>query len=371
MSRVLIVGGGLAGLTAAVALGRRGIRSDIVEITASGAPVGASITIWGGALKALDDLELMQACRRAGATEFLVPSNFDAAGVAIGQIPPGGHRPMPSIGMYRPVLAELLSAKVRELGANIHYGLSIQGLQQQPESVLVTFTDGSEAQYDLVVGADGIGSKVRDLAFGSAVKPQYAGQICIRWMAEGPPIDGPKMLYHSPICKLLSYDLPQENLIYVAVVSDEKDHVRASETEARARLASQLQSFTAPYVRTLAQRLRPDSKVIYRPFEWLLVPRPWHRGRVVLIGDAAHATTAQLASGGGMAIEDAVVLAQCLAGAADVPMALERFIDRRYERVAFVVETSLKLSRLEQQHAPPDAIRGPLMAAIQRLGAPY
>ena len=92
--------------------------------------------------------------------------------------------------------------------------------------------------------------------------------------------------------------------------------------------------------------------MIARPFESILVPDNWVRGRTLLIGDAAHATTAHLGMGGGMALEDSVVLGQCMASAATLDEAMSRFMARRYDRVRTVVETSLALSQLEQRGAP-------------------
>jgi 2-polyprenyl-6-methoxyphenol hydroxylase-like FAD-dependent oxidoreductase len=112
-----------------------------------------------------------------------------------------------------------------------------------------------------------------------------------------------------------------------------------------------------------AVRLAPD--------DWLLLPEPWYRGRVVLIGDAAHATTAHLASGGGMAIEDAVVLGQEVAAGGAVHETLQRFMARRFERVRLVVDTSVELGRMMGRGDPvpaQNALRGTAMAA---LASPY
>ncbi|MNJ71859.1 3-hydroxybenzoate 6-hydroxylase [compost metagenome] len=87
--------------------------------------------------------------------------------------------------------------------------------------------------------------------------------------------------------------------------------------------------------------------MVFRPLEGLLVPEPWHRGRVVLIGDAVHATTPHLASGACIGIEDAIVLAEELAGAADLSGALHRWQQRRWERCRMVVENSARLGEIE------------------------
>jgi 2-polyprenyl-6-methoxyphenol hydroxylase-like FAD-dependent oxidoreductase len=136
-------------------------------------------------------------------------------------------------------------------------------------------------------------------------------------------------------------------------------------------MAHHLDSYSAPYVVELRRRLQPDAQLICRPFEWLLVPQPWFRGCTLLIGDAAHATTAHMATGGGMAIEDGVVLGQCVSGSKSIPEAIEAFTARRFGRCRGVVETSLALSRLEQSRAAPSKIRAVAAPAFAALDTPY
>jgi 2-polyprenyl-6-methoxyphenol hydroxylase-like FAD-dependent oxidoreductase len=135
-----------------------------------------------------------------------------------------------------------------------------------------------------------------------------------------------------------------------------------------------LQALTAPFggsVPAARAHLSTDSQIIYRPLEWLLMPGPWFKGRVVLIGDAAHATTPHLASGAGLAAEDGLVLADELAKHTSVPDALQRFMTRRYERARLVVETSVRMGESEMQ-ATPQTPGGMDMAALAlALQQPY
>jgi 2-polyprenyl-6-methoxyphenol hydroxylase-like FAD-dependent oxidoreductase len=121
----------------------------------------------------------------------------------------------------------------------------------------------------------------------------------------------------------------------------------------------------------LGNRLTEDAELIGRPFEWLLLPDPWYTGRSLIIGDAAHATSAHMGMGGGMAVEDAAVLGQCIGSAATLEEALRAFMSRRFERVRLVVETSVKLSKLEQEGAAPAQTRELLGKAFAALGEPY
>ncbi len=132
-----------------------------------------------------------------------------------------------------------------------------------------------------------------------------------------------------------------------------------------------MDSYTAPAIVELRKRLTPDADLICRPFEWILLSEPWYRGRSLLIGDAAHATTAHMGMGGGMALEDAVVLAQCLDKASTLQEAFETFMTRRLPRVRTVVETSVALSKLEQAKAPPLESRGLMKTAFEAISQPY
>ena len=107
-------------------------------------------------------------------------------------------------------------------------------------------------------------------------------------------------------------------------------------------------------------------KVDYRPMNAFLLPPPWHRGRVLLIGDAAHTTTPHLATGAGIAIEDAVVLAELMAGDLPAPELLDRFMTRRFERCRLVVETAVKLGEMEKDTTIPIQAHFDLMTATFR-----
>src|SRR5262249_44245455 len=123
------------------------------------------------------------------------------------------------------------------------------------------------------------------------------------------------------------------------------DYIEAHDWPESLRRA--LAEFSGP-IADIREAITPQSRIIYRPLFAVLMPRPWHRGRTVLIGDAAHATTPHLASGAGLAVEDAVVLAAELERAASCETALQAFMARRYERCRMIVENSVRLGDIEQ-----------------------
>jgi 2-polyprenyl-6-methoxyphenol hydroxylase-like FAD-dependent oxidoreductase len=372
ISRALIVGGGVAGMSAAVALAHEGVHCDIVEI--SGNPDGASLALSGRAAQALDELGVYDRCCETGR-----PFGNDATAAALHDatgrmISPGPRRPdwpgaKDNVAVYRPAFARILEEAAGAL-STIRHGVTIESIDEREDAARVTFSDGGTQNYDLVVGADGIGSLTRKLVFPDAPPPQYSGQLSIRWMLPGPAIE-PEGWYISAQGKVGFYYLPHQDQIYVPAVLSIPERVRYSDEEIHSMFGHLLDSFSAPPLKELRRRFTAESKLIGRPFDWIFVPESWHRGRTLLIGDAAHATTAHMGMGAGMALEDAVVLGQCIAGAGSLPEALQAFMQRRYERVKTVVETSVKLSRLEQEKAPPAERQALLAAGLAALAEPY
>ncbi|MHB0672117.1 FAD-dependent monooxygenase, partial [Roseomonas mucosa] len=112
-------------------------------------------------------------------------------------------------------------------------------------------------------------------------------------------------------------------------------------------LSDLLMQFPSPILSSVRTRLGLDSRIIFRPLEQFLLPRPWYRGRVVLIGDAVHATTPHLAAGACIGVEDAVVLAESVAQSDELTEALDLFQDRRWDRCRMVVENSGRLGEIE------------------------
>ncbi|HYI26578.1 MAG TPA: FAD-dependent monooxygenase, partial [Bradyrhizobium sp.] len=189
VKRVLIVGGGIAGMALAIALQRAGIAAEIAEIDKDWRVYGAGITITGPTLRALDQLGLLDAVVSEGCC-YDATRICDAAGNVIlasrvssrsmgPRIPNGG-------GILRPVLHRILSAATRASGAVVRLGVSAATVAQTGDAVSVTFTDGTAATYNLVVGADGIHSRIRAMLFPDAPEPVFTGQGCWRAVVPRP-----------------------------------------------------------------------------------------------------------------------------------------------------------------------------------------
>ena len=372
ISSALVVGGSIAGMNAAITLAQQGVKVDLIELAEQ--PLGASLAFSGRAAETLVELGIYDEVHATG-TPFGPDSTAASLRDSTGKlISPPPKRPtwpgaVEAVAVYRPVFLKVAAAAAERQGVRIRKGVSYESIDNAEDAVTVVFNDGETGRYDLLVAADGIGSKTRSLIFPEAPKPKFSGQLSIRWMAPGPAI-ADEGWYSSPAGRLGFYYLPQD-LIYIPAVINMPEWRWLSDEEVRAMFLDLLDSMTAPAIRELRSRVTDDSQFIGRPFEWILVPDRWFKNRVLLIGDAAHATSAHMGMGGGMALEDAVVLGKSIAAAATLPEALAAFMERRFERVKLVVETSVKLGELEQQKAPPSENHALMTKAFATLGQPY
>jgi 2-polyprenyl-6-methoxyphenol hydroxylase-like FAD-dependent oxidoreductase len=366
VDNVLIVGGGAAGLAAAIALSKRGIRVDVVEINQEIRPLGSGLTMNGVSLRALREIDeaTLEQCVRDGAGHPAL--TFRAAdGTLLHRMPmrqaagpeyPGG------FGIMRPVLWGLLAEAAQSHGVKIRLQTTVAAVTQHPDAAEVELTDGSHARYDLVVGADGLHSRVRELAFPDAPAPFFTGQTV--WRAVVPRPQDPDhdiAMYYGPRIKA-GVNPVSDTHMYVFVVENTPEVTRPP----RNRWPEMIRALLGEFGGVIAwsrERMTDPERIDRRPLHALLVPSPWYRGRVLLIGDAAHATTPHLAMGAGIAIEDAVVLGEELTASDDLAAALDSFMTRRFERCRLVVDNSLQLGEWEKSPDTVDADPAGLMDA--------
>lgn len=349
---MLVVGGGIGGMSAAIALRKLGVHVDLVDLDPHWRVYGAGITITGATLRAFQALGVLdsvvrsayagdgiQVCDMSGQRIARVPTPL----VADSELPSSG-------GIMRPLLHKILSEQTLALATNVRLGLTVDSLTDEGERVGVVFSDGRTAEYDMVIGADGVFSRVRHLLFAQAPRPEYTGQCVWRLVAPRPAeidrrhyfLGGPHKVGLTPV---------SANEMYMFLLETTRRRPAMPDEALPAELGRLMEGYGGP-LQGIRESLGADSRIVLRPLEGFLLPRPWHRGRSLLIGDAAHPTTPQLASGAGMAVEDALVLADELAKAATVEDALAGFMRRRYDRCRLVVENSLEIGRREQRRAP-------------------
>ena len=187
---------------------------------------------------------------------------------------------------------------------------------------------------------------MRKTFFPDAPSPRYTGQ-CV-WRAVLPRPPEVKTLQMSIGDKVkVGVNPVSKDEMYMFVTEDRPTNAYVDPAQFAPSLKALLAQFSSPLIKAIRDSLNENSRIVYRPLEGLLMPQPWSTGRVVLIGDAVHATTPHLGAGACIGIEDAIVLAQELARQETLASALKSFESRRWERCRMVVENSLRLGEIE------------------------
>ena len=217
----------------------------------------------------------------------------------------------------------------------------------------MTFSTGEQARYDLVVGCDGQASAIRDMLFGNTHQPRYTGQMNWRGMVTKPADVQGRYSYFGPTNKS-GFNPISDTQMYIYIVQNVPERPRWADAELPAMMRGLLAEFGGALGRARDEIVSPK-QIICRPIFSLMMPPPWHRGRVIIIGDAAHATTPHLASGASIGIEDSVVLARLLESATALDGVLEDFTQQRYQRCKMIVENSELLGEWEKNPNAPNA----------------
>jgi 2-polyprenyl-6-methoxyphenol hydroxylase-like FAD-dependent oxidoreductase len=343
--RIIVIGSGIAGLTTAIALRKVGIEVAVYERAPELREVGAGISLWANALRALDHIGAGESVRAVSLkmtrSEIRGKSGRSVL-VALDAAAMEGRAGMPELVrmIHR---AELVGALAAHLPAGVaHYGHECVSVEADGTAARVRFANGRTDSADAVIGADGIRSVVRTAILGAS-EPRYAGYtgwrgVCPRpasveagyigeWWGRGLRF-GIATLPNDRIYWFVGQNAPQNGRN-----ADERGHLLAA-----------FAGWPAPIrelIGSTADVLRND--IIDRP-----PVREWSKGRLCVIGDAAHPMTPNLGQGGCTAIEDGVILARHLSRATDVPAALTAFARERYKRTAGIVKESWQLGAVAQ-----------------------
>ncbi|MGW0819192.1 FAD-dependent oxidoreductase [Streptomyces viridiviolaceus] len=344
---VLVVGGGAAGNAVTILLRRAGLSVDLIEAKADwNATAGSGITLQGNALRVLRELGVWERVKESG-------FGFGSVGITAPDgtvlhvardLRTGGDDLPATVGMQRPHLQQILIDAVRAGGASVRLGTRAESLEQDGDGVSVRFTDGTEGRYDLVIAADGLGSTTR-AAIGITDKPEPTGMAIWRTAAPRPAgVVRTDLAYGGP-AYIAGYCPTSDTTLYAYVVEANRD--RASiPPETYADEMRRLASAYGGFWPEITEHITDPAKVNYTWFDRLLVEGSWHRGRVVLVGDAAHCCPPTLAQGAALSLEDAWVLAQMLTEAGTWDDALfQAYYERRVPRVRAVVEASVQIGR--------------------------
>ncbi len=348
--RVLVVGAGIAGLSLAGALRRSDMDVEVVERLTDGDSAGTGLYLPANAERALRSLGLgpvvaeraqpirwqrFRDLRGRALADVDVAAFWDGVGACL--------------AVHRGVLHDVL--REAAAGVEIRLGTAVTGLERE-DRPQVRFSDGSAASYDLVVGADGVHSTVRALALGGR-PARYVGQASWRFVASGfPEIDDWTVML-GPRRAFLTVALGGgEVYCYADVNADDPAGAAAGDWRER------FTEFGAPVTRLLDHA----GSAYFASIEEV-APPVWAAGRVVLVGDAAHASSPNMAQGAALALEDALVLADVLAARGPVELALAEYERRRTARVAWVQEQTRRRDRTRSLHP---AVRNSILRVAGR-----
>jgi 2-polyprenyl-6-methoxyphenol hydroxylase-like FAD-dependent oxidoreductase len=306
VGKVLVGGGGIAGLTTAAALHRYGFATELVERQPTWSAPGAGFLVHANGMRVLRALGLDQGVVSAG-TVVQRWQFYDAQGCLLSDtdLTAVWGEVGPCIGIVRPRLHSALSKGVADVPCRL--GTAVTSLMQDDRSVTVAFSDGTSGAYDLVVGADGIRSTARALTLG-ATPPIYLGAMNWRSIAPIRPAGLESALQmHVDDGRIFGLVTMGAGHTYSFAISMEPqfhDPVEGRLERLRVRFAG-----FGPRVRAYLAALERDDQIICSALEWVPLEKVYI-GRVVLVGDAAHASSPMLGQGGCMAMEDAYVLAE-------------------------------------------------------------
>lgn len=362
---ILVVGGGIAGLTLARGLVEGGHRVTLVERAPAWAPLGAGITLAGNAMAVLDRLGLGDGVREAGRR---IPGGavLDDAGRPLMEtrLDDAGDAPALSDlwALHRADLHEVLATGAT--GAELRLGTTVEALSDDDDEVRARLSDGTERAFDLVVGADGIRSQVRALALGDeAPELRYAGYTC--WRVVAPNRVGLDASYEMWGCGARVGLVPlRDDRVYSFLVQNaprgEQDPEGQDPVE---NLRRRFAGFGGPAGALLAS-LAGDAVVMRHDIEELSRPA-WGRGRVLLVGDAAHAMTPNLGQGAAQGVEDALALCLALQRSDDDREVARAYQATRADRAAAIQKTSRRIGAVGQWSSPfACALRNALLRAI-------
>ncbi|MGW0908569.1 FAD-dependent oxidoreductase [Streptomyces sp. NPDC002853] len=366
---VLVIGGGAAGNALTILLRRAGIAVDLVEAKQDwNATAGSGITLQGNALRVLRDLGVWEQISASG-------YGFGSVGITTpdgtvlhvqDDLRTGGSDLPATVGMQRPQLQQILVQAVRDSGARIRLGTTATIVEQDDDGVTVRLGDGHEGRYDLVVAADGLGSATR-AAIGITDKPRPTGMAIWRVAAPRPAgVTRTDLAYGGP-AYIAGYCPTSQDTLYAYVVEASRDRATILPeryAEEMVRLASAYGGHWPEITKTITD----PAQVNYTWFDQLLVRGSWHRGRVVLVGDAAHCCPPTLAQGAAMSLEDALVLSELLAGSDTWDdTLLGAYYQRRIGRVQAVVEASVQIGQWQLDQVRDADVPGLMARTMTRL----
>ncbi len=349
--KALIIGGGIGGLSAAIALRRVGIDAEVFEQADALREIGAGLSVWTNAVKALRKLGAGDAVLAKGS----VIERFEARdwrGKVLAETPLGelGRKlGAPNVIIHR---AELLSSLAKLIDDRIvQCGARCVRVEQNSASVTATFADGRKADGDLLIGADGLHSIIRATLLGES-KPRYAGYTCWRGLAQFRHAEFPEGYSFETWGPGRRFSLHHcgEGRVFWYATKNLPEGMPTGEAGHQAEVLASFKDWHAPIPQAI--KATESSAILRNDIVDRKPVKHWSHGRITLLGDAAHPTTPNLGQGACQAIEDAVVLASCLRAGNDILAALRAYEDQRLTRTADITNQSWLIGKICQWENP-------------------
>jgi 2-polyprenyl-6-methoxyphenol hydroxylase-like FAD-dependent oxidoreductase len=288
---------------------------------------------------------------------------------ALPDVKTGGPHYPAAMGMPRRDLARILLARAKDVGVNVRFGTKVTGVAQTAAGVAIEVDAEGSGDYDLLIGADGIHSTVREL-IGVDTKPAPTGMGIWRTFVSRPAeVERSELYYGGPVY-IAGYTPTGDDSMYAFLVEKAQDRFGASADEATRIMIDQSHAYGGPWDSIRADLLA-GARANYTWFTTHLVPSPWNRGDAVIIGDAAHSCPPTIAQGAAQGLEDALVLTELLVTRDMIDQQLwDDFHARRLPRVEAVVAASVQLGKW-QIDGVRDADTGGLIYGIaQKMAEP-
>jgi 2-polyprenyl-6-methoxyphenol hydroxylase-like FAD-dependent oxidoreductase len=366
VNNVLVVGGGITGTVLAIALAQKGVKVVLAERSPEWYGVGHGITLQGNALGSFNKIGAYAEMAKKG-WGFDDLEMFHASGAKLARMPiakAGGPDLPATMGALRSDIQTVLVDMIHDLGIEVRLGTELVGFENHEHSVTAEFNNGNKEEFDLIVGADGIKSSTRKLLGIKEDKKSSGLGIWRVVTTRTPEMDCSGVAYGGEEYKA-GYTPISDTLCYAFVLTKpvRPDNGLSDADEMRRLLSSYHGNFD--YIRN---NIKDDDYMNFQEIEWLFVEdEPWHKGRVIVTGDAVHACPPLIAQGGAQCSEDAILLADYVTREGNMEDLLVAYQERRKPRIKIVVENTLKLAAKEIDPSLPDDpghIMGSTMAAM-------
>jgi 2-polyprenyl-6-methoxyphenol hydroxylase-like FAD-dependent oxidoreductase len=338
--KVVVVGGGIGGLCAATALRKVGIEATVIEQAPVLREVGAGLTLWPNAHTALARLDIADAVWAAGATADTLDLRT-AQGRLLARYQA---RDIPFLAIHRADLQDVLARAAGEDALRL--GATCTGFVDDGSAVAARLADGSEERGDILVGADGVNSRICAQLLPRA-RPRYAGYVTWRGVADdAEPVAGGAITEAWGRGSVFGFGRVAGGRAYWYATQNAPPGQPDAPEGRKQEILERFREFDDPAEALIAAT--DDTTIVRNDIFDRRPLRRWSAGRATLLGDAAHPMTPNLGQGAGQAMEDAVVLADCLRSGREVPSALRVYELRRIARTRMVVRESRRTARFVQ-----------------------